>query len=222
MRNNKLSILPDKDLSETQIYVSVQTYDRYAKEYADKWEWNQKTIKEVLEYNIKPFKKLVTKGGNVLIVGSRTGRDYSLLTKAGYRCLGVEPSYGFLAEAVERVKGGLFIRHDLRGLPFMPESFEAIYADALTHIPKKDLNDTLKDFRIFLVKKGFLYLSLKLGKAGLLVDTSIGGKRFMTLYTKEEILKLVARAGFEVVWSEESSHTDPSYPRWLSLMLKKK
>jgi|GEM_PF-5790367 SAM-dependent methyltransferase len=221
MDKNKPSILADKDLSETQIYVTTQTYDRFAKEYADKWEWNQKTIKEIEKYNIKPFQKLVAKGSNVLIVGSRTGRDYSLLTKAGYQCLGVEPSFGFLAEAVKRVKGGLFIRLDLRDLPFMPESFEAIYADALTHIPKKDLGDTLKDFRIFLVKKGFLYLSLKLGKSGLLVDKSIGGKRFMTLYSKEEIVRKVERTGFSIVWSEESSHTDPSHPRWLSLMLKK-
>lgn len=221
MGSNKPVVIPDKDLSETQIYVSVQTYDRYAREYADMWEWNQKTIKEVLEYNIKPFKKLVAKGGNVLIVGSRTGRDYSLLTKAGYRCLGVEPSFGLLSEAIKRVKGGLFIRQDLRNLPFVPESFEAIYADALTHIPKKDLSDTLKDFRIFLVKKGYLYLSLKLGKSGVLLDKSIGSRRYMTLYTKEEIIKLVARVGFGVVWSEESSHTDLSHPRWFSLMLRK-
>ncbi len=222
MNNDKPVILIDKDLSETQVYVTIQTYDRFAAEYAEKWEWNKKTVREVRKYNIKPFTQFVKKGSSVLVVGSRTGRDYSLLTNEGFKCLGVEPSFGLLTEAVKRVEGGQFVRLDLRNLPFIPESFEAIYADALTHLPKENMSDMLKDFRIFLRGRGFLYLSLKLGKSGVLMDKSIGGKRYMTLFTREEIVKVVDGAGFEIVWNEDSSHTDSSHPRWLSLMLRKK
>lgn len=222
MMKDKPIILNDKDLSETQIYVTLQTYDRFAKQYADKWEWNKKTLEEIDKYNISPFSKFVKKNGNVLVVGSRTGRDYSLLTKKGFNCLGVEPSYGLLVEAVKRVKKGIFVRLDLRSLPFIPGSFDAVYADALAHIPRGDLRSTLKDFRIFLVDKGLLYLSLKIGEKRVIKETSIGGARFMTLYTKNEIDKLVGDLGFETLWSQESKHTNPSHPGWYSLVLKKK
>lgn len=47
MNKTPHKILFDKDLSETQIYATIQTYDRFAKEYADKWEWSPLTIKEI-------------------------------------------------------------------------------------------------------------------------------------------------------------------------------
>lgn len=221
MNKVRHKFLPDKDLSDTQIYVTMQTYDRFAKDYAEKWEWNPVTIREVKKYNIKPFSRYAKKGGSVLIVGCRSGRDYFLLTKAGFSCLGIDSSYGLLCEAVERVPGGLFTHLNLRPLPFMPESFDAIYADALTIIPKREMRDVLKDFRIFLKPGGILYLSLKLGKGNVLVMEDLGGRRYLTLFRKKEILEMIEAVGFDLVWSEESDHTDPSLPKWFSLVAKK-
>lgn len=213
--------LPDDDLSETQIYVTMQTFDRFAKEYADKWEWNPRTIREVKKYNIAPFTKYAKKKGSVLIVGCQSGRDYSLLSKEGYSCLGVGFSYGLLAEAIERVPGGHFVHLDLRELPFLPESYDAVYADALTTIPKHDMKETLRDFRIFLKPGGVLYLSFKLAEGNVFVMEDLGGKRYLTLFKKDEILKMLKGVGFKIVWSEESPHTDPSLPSWFSLVAKK-
>lgn len=213
--------LLDKDLSETQIYVTTQTYDRFATEYSKKWEWNPVTVREVIKYNIEPFTEYVKKGGNVLIVGCQSGRDYALLTKAGFSCLGVGFSYGLLTEAVKRNPRGLFVRLDLRSLPFMPESFDGVYADALTSIPRKDIKDALKDFRIFLKSGGVLYLSLKLGTANVLEMNDLGGKRYATLYRKQEIIDIVKKIGLRIVWSAESKHTEPTLPNWFSLIAKK-
>lgn len=213
--------LPDDDLSETQIYVTMQTFDRFAGEYAERWEWNTKTIKEIKKYNIAPFKKFAKRRGTVLIVDCRSGRDYSLLTKEGFTCLGVGLSYGLLTEAVRRVPGGLFVHLDLRLLPFLPESFDAVYADALTTVPKRDMGDTLRDFRIFLKPGGVIYLSLKLGDANILVMEDLGGKRYLTLFQKQEILDLIEGAGFKMVWSKVSPHTDPRLPKWFSLVAEK-
>lgn len=141
------TFLPDEDLSETQIYVTTQTYDRNAKDYADKWEWNPITVREVKKYNIIPFKKYVQPGGTVLIVECQSGRDYQLLTEEKFRCLGVGFSYGLLREALQRVPDGLFIHLDVRSLPFMPESFDAIYADALVHYEKEGMR-SLKKFSL--------------------------------------------------------------------------
>lgn len=218
MNKTPHKILLDRDLSETQIYATIQTYDRFAKEYADKWEWNPLTIKEIQKYNINPFLKYAKKNGNVLIIGCQTGRDYSLLTKAGFSCVGVEFSYGLLSEALRRVPEGIFVHLFPQSLPFMPNSFDAVYADALTIVPKRYIKDALKDFRIFLKSKGVLYLSLKLGNANVMVIEDLGGKRYCTLYSKEEILKLIKTAGFDLAWSQESKNTDPTLPKWFSLI----
>ena len=45
------TILPDKDLSPAQIYVTRQTYDRFAQKFAQNKEWNKNTIKEIEKYN---------------------------------------------------------------------------------------------------------------------------------------------------------------------------
>ncbi|MBU1322597.1 methyltransferase domain-containing protein [Patescibacteria group bacterium] len=214
--------LPDDDLSDSQIYVTTQTYNRYAKEYAERWEWNQRTIQEIKKYNIKPFTKQVKKNGKVLLVSCQSGRDYFLLSQMGYSCLGVGFAYGLLTEAIKRVPNGLFVRLKLKSLPFMPESFDAVYADALTDVPKKDIKVLLRDFRIFLKPAGVLYLSLLLGKANVMMMNDLGGKRYMTLYRKTEILEIVKSADFDILWSETSLNTDPSLPKWFSLVAKKK
>lgn len=213
--------LKDQDLSETQIYMTMQTYDRFAKEYAQKWEWDPVTIKEIDKYNIRPFVKHAPKNGNILLLGCRTGRDYQLLSNKGYNCLGIDFSYGLLTEAITRVPNGLFLHQELRNLPFMPGSFDGIYANALTHVPKQDMNSMLRDFRIFLRPKGIVYLSVKLGTKGVLATNDLGSERFHTLYSKDEILNHIKTSGLKIVWEEESDHSDTSLPRWLSLIAKK-
>jgi len=215
------TILPDKDLSPAQIYVTMQTYDRFAQKFAQNKEWNKNTIKEIEKYNLKPFIKYAKKNGRVLIVSCQTGRDYVLLTQKGFHCLGVGFSYGLLTEAVKRVPDGIFVRLDLNRLPFMPDSFEAVYADALMHNPKKGMRELLKDFHIFLKDKGVLYLSVRLGEADVIMMNDLGGKRYITLYRQDEVLALVKSAGFKLLWSAVSPHTDPKLPGWFSLMAKK-
>ncbi len=221
MKKTSYKLLDDDDLTETQIYVTVQSFDRFSREYAEKWEWNPDTVKEVKKYNIQPFTKHTEKKGNVLLVGCRSGRDYNLLTNEGFSCLGIDFSYGLLSEAVKRVPAGLFIRLDPRSLPFMPESFSAIYADSLTLVPKRDIKQVLKDYSIFLKKEGILYLSLKLGEKNVLLIEDEAGKRYYTLYKKEEILKILNSVGFKVLWSQVSKCTDPVLPEWFSLVAQK-
>lgn len=222
MNKINFNLLNDEDLSEAQILLTMQSYNRHAKKYAKLWEWNPKTIKEIKKYNIKPFVRFVPKASKVLLIGSRSGRDYSLLSDAGYICIGVEPSYGLLSEFASRVPNGLYMRLDFETLPFMPKSFDAIYADALTHLPKKKINAVLRDFRIFLKPKGYMYLSLKIGRVNVFFINDAGGKRYMTVYKKSEVLRMVKEVGFKVLWSEMSEHTEPSLPRWFSLILQKK
>lgn len=216
------AFLPDDDLTETQVSLTMQTYDRYAREYAKQWEWNPITVREVEKYNIRPFLKYAKSGGTVFIAECQSGRDYKTLSDRGFRCLGVSFSYGLLVEAIRRVPEGLFIRQDIRSLPFLPESFDAIYADAMIMVPKQDMGALMNDYRIFLRAGGVLYLSLKLGESNVLLLSDLGGPRYATLYRQQEIETLVARSGFSIVWQAVSPHTDPKLPKWFSLIAKKR
>lgn len=214
-------LLPDEDLTEAQMYATTQTLDAHARTYAAAWEWNPVTIREIKKYNIVPFLPHVTPGGTILIAENQSGRDYEIFTKEGFRCLGISRSFGLLQEALARVPHGLFLHLDIRSLPFMPESFDAIYADAMVHVPKKDVRTMLKDFRIFLRPSGVIYVSVLLGDGNVIVTDDSGGKRYMTVYTKEDVDSALANAGFSHLWSATSSHTDPAMPNWYSVVAKK-
>jgi len=220
-RRTPHTILTDHDLSETQVYITYQSYDRSAHHYAATWEDDPVTIAEIKKYNINPFLKFTKPGQNLLLVNCQTGRDYELLTKAGYVCLGTDSSYGLLTEAISRVPTGLFLHSDPRELPFLPNSFDGVYANALSHVPKRDIKDTLRDFRIFLRPGGILYLALKVGKKGILQLSEASGDKYYTLYTKKEIDDLISITGFKPIWSATSPHTDTSLPGWYSLIAKK-
>ena len=193
------TFLLDEDLSQTQVILTMQTYDRFALKYADKWEWNPITVGEVEKYNIRPFLQHAKPGGTILVAECQSGRDYKTFTEKGFRCLGVSFSYGLLVEAIRRVPEGLFIRQDIRSLPFLPESFDAIYADAMIMVPKRDMGALLTDYRIFLRQNGVLYLSLKLGENNVLLLNDLGGPRYCTMYRQQEITDLVESRGFRIV-----------------------
>lgn len=155
-----------------------------------------------------------------MIAGCQTGRDYALFSKVGMKCVGVSPSYGLLQEALKRVPEGIFFQSDLRHLPFLPKSFDSVYADVFTMIPKRDFKNTLKDFQIFLKPGGILYLAVKLGE-GVLVIEDLGGPRFSALFKKSEVLQTLKSLSMKVLWSVTSEHTDPNLPNWFSLIAQK-
>src|SRR3989344_7897262 len=100
MKKTSYTILPDNDFSETQIYVTLHTFDRYPKAYLKRWEQNPKTVSEIIKYNVNPFLKFAPKNGTLLLAGCRGGRDYKIFSEKGYTCIGVDMSYGLLTKAV--------------------------------------------------------------------------------------------------------------------------
>ncbi len=214
-------VFPGKDLTQTQVYTTYQTFDKRASEYADNWEWNRNMIKIITKYNIEPFTKFVKPGSTCLIAECQSGRDYSILSEYGLRCIGTSSSYGLLIEAQKRVPNGLFLCSDVRKLPFVPNSFDHIYADALTRIPRRDVKDTIKDLYLFLRTNGYIYLSFRIGKKGMYLQKDIVGKRYMTIFNKSDILKIINSTGLHIVWSTTSKHLETTLPDWFSLVAQK-
>ena len=221
-QNTKHKILQNTDLTEAQMYATIETFNRHAKDYAEKWEWNPHTIQEIKNYNINPFLKYAKPKGKVLIVGSRTGRDLYFLSKKGFNCLGTEYSSGLIEEALQRVPYGMFVRLDPRSLPFMPNSFDAIYADDIAYLPIKNIKKTVRDLKIFLRDNGVLYLSFRIGDNSILVMDEFDDKRYIALYKKKDLTDFIESLGFKIIWDKNSPHTDPGLPNWYSLIARNK
>ncbi len=66
-----------------------------------------------------------------------------------------------------------------------------------------------------------VYLSFKIGEQNILVMNDLVGKRYLTVFPKKKLDILIKKIGFKVLWSEISSHTDPSLPKWYSLVVQK-
>jgi SAM-dependent methyltransferase len=216
-----LKIYKGKDLSQDQMYITTQTFDNNAKQYAKVWEFKPEMQPDIVKYNLKPFFKYAKKPGNCLIAGCQSGRDYQQIKKRGINCVGVSESFGLLSEAIKRIPDGVFLFSDLRELPFLPESFDYVYADALTKIPRKNLKKTLKDFKIFLRPKGYMYLSFRVGATGIYLQQDSVGKRYMTIYDQTELTNMIKSLNLEIKWSARSKHVDPYFPDWLSMVVQK-
>lgn len=209
------------DLTNKQIAVTRDFYNRCAKDYAEKIEWLPKTRAEILKYNITPLVKYTPKGGSVLLVGCGTGRDYALLTQKGFKCLGIDNSFGMLNEARKRVKGN-FLKLDLREIKKLKRKFDAISCEsALPHIPEKELDRILQNFKACLTGKGIIYLAVKVGKKGVIQRANFGSKRFFLVYDQKDFKKHLCQNGLKILWQAISKHTLANYPRWYSIICTK-
>ncbi len=201
--------------------ATKEAYEKFSSKYAEMWEWNPETEREILKYNIRPFCNYCKKGGEVLILGCGTGRDYQLLAKEGYSCTGVDYSSSMLEEAKDRTNGR-FIQADIREFDIDKEKYDGVYCESIfTHLSRQDAVLVLSRVKKSLKEKGALYIAVKIGNSGIYFTNDIGGIRYFTVYEKEDFLELISSVGFNVVYSMISEHTEKDRPRWFSLVAKK-
>lgn len=209
-----------KSFSDFHYRFTKSTYNKFALKYADMWEWNKETFKEILINNIAPFRRFCKKNGKVLLAGSGTGRDYKLLSEKGFSCIGVDYSKTMIKEARKRT-GGVFMESDIRDISYR-KKYDGIYCESLlTHLSKKDAKSVLQKFFNILNNNGILYLAVKIGKQGIYVSDDIGGKRYYMVYDKNNFCNLVKRVGFDIIHTVVSDHTEKSRPKWFSLVGRK-
>jgi SAM-dependent methyltransferase len=149
--------------------------------------------------------------GRVADLGCGPGRDLERFTAQGLDVVGVDRSVGMLALARTR---GVVVCGDLRLPPLRPGSFDGVWSSAsLLHVPREDVPATLQAWRALLTAGGMLGLS-----------TSIGGgegwervpyatpkptpeplDRWFVHHDQDELLVLLASAGFEVLSAERNT-----------------
>jgi len=165
---------------------------------------------------LEPFIKVLPKGAYILDVGCGSGRDLLWLKERGFKVLGFERSKG-LAELARKNSGCEVIEGDFETFDFSALSFDAVLASgSLVHIPHEKFAAIFQNITKCM-SSAIIYISLKEG-TGLKTDDE--GRTFY-LWSDEELRRLFAKDGFNVIDLSRSESAVNSKDVWLGYVLKK-
>lgn len=154
--------------------------------------------------------------------GCGPGEDVALFTSRGLRAVGVDGSVGMARRVRER--GERVVLGDLRALPVRQESLDGLWSSAsLLHVPRQEVPATLASWHRLLRPAGVLALSTSLGghegwEAVPYAPSPAHGdaklRRWFVHHSRDELLSLLAGAGFAVLSVEERE----SHRRWVQVL----
>ena len=167
------------------------------------------------------FESAFAPGARVLDVGCGMGRDLAVLLDMGFDAYGVEPHDAMRAQAIERhpTLAGRIAPASLPelGLPF-GGGFDAIACSAvLMHLSADALPASLAAMNAALRPRARLLVAVPEMRADLLVDGRDPDGRAFANHAPEEVQRLLAGLGFELLRREEiaAPSTDT---RWRMLL----
>lgn len=144
-----------------ELEYTIQTYNQIARNY----DLRYGKIKEEDFSYLDLFYDLASRYSNrpkILDAGCGTGRDLSYLERYDAELYGVDLSIGMLKIAKDKLKKTILINADIRNLPFSKNFFDGILCIAvLSHLPKRDKEYAIKEFRRVLKPGGILYISVQ-------------------------------------------------------------
>jgi ubiquinone/menaquinone biosynthesis C-methylase UbiE len=194
---------------------TIAAYDAVAAEYARINECN--FVQKDLDFFVENLA-----GKSVLDAGCGHGRDARFFSDAGLEVTGIDLSERLLKIAVAKAPKAKFLIMDMRQLTFPDRNFDGIWSCAsFLHIPKKSAGQALEEFRRVLKPAGLLYVSVKEGDGERFVKAPEYGQeeRFYTFYSREDIVRLVESAGFELF--AESGDSNPGKKvSWINVFAK--
>jgi len=199
---------------KNQIKKAIETYNKYAKIYADR------TFNVILQFQQTEFISLLP-GKKILDIGSGSGRDSKHFKDEGLEVIGIDISDGLLEEAKKRAPGVEFKKMDMLNMDFKENAFDGIWlAATLSDIEKKDAAKFLEDCKKVLKNKGIIYISVKEGEGEKVEKKEYLGneERFYSYYNKKELVDLLESVGFKVL---KSRKTDDLENTWIEIFAKK-
>ena len=211
------------DLVGSQIEETRLSYDTHSKQYAEKWEWNEKIASITKRDYVEPFVKLVKKNGVVMVIGCGTGRDLKVLGNLGYRYLGIDSSVGMATEAIgKRGVDGPILIGEIETLNVAADSFDGVLVDsAIEHIRKVNVKTVLEKLYEALKKDGVLLIRFRIGTGKVFVVKDVVGTRYFTSYKDSESRRLVTSNGFTVLKDYSTNHLDSLRPGFHTYILRK-
>jgi len=177
---------------------SVSVYNSVAEKYSTTFTGPN----EFLEI----FAKMLPRNSEVLDAGCGVGDDSYYLHSRGFSVNSFDASKKMIAVARNRLPKIKFKITDIRKMKLSDRSFDGIVAAfCLIHLKKSDVKKVIKNFSRALKSNGLLYIALQEGEGEKMITEPLDPKReiFVNFYRMEEIKKLLAESGFDVVFSKK-------------------
>lgn len=153
--------------------------------------------------------------GRILEIGAGGGRDAKELIALGYQYVGTDISVGLLDVARRELPDHEFHEQSVYDLSF-PELFDGFWASAvLLHIPKRRIDQALRQIKSVVRPGGIGFISLKEGTGEAFETEIVGGhelKRFFAYWSEVEFSSVLARNCYEVV--QHIYHPRSERTRW--------
>lgn len=196
---------------------TADTYDRIVRDY------DARTAQPAPEYVAfrNAFCDRLAAGSRVVDLGCGPGRDAVAFQQRGLEVLGLDASTGMVRRTRER--GVPAVVGDHRRPPFADAMAGGVWSSAsLLHVPRDDVDPTLRSWRRLLVRGGVLGLSTSLGSSEGWEDAPYAAdepqpaqlRRWFVHHERQSLLDLIAATGFAVIRVDERT----SHRRWLQVL----
>jgi ubiquinone/menaquinone biosynthesis C-methylase UbiE len=143
-------------------------------------------------------------GAEVLDAGCGAGVPIAKRLSETYSVTGVDFSEAQIRLARDLVPRAKFVLQDITQLSFPADSFDAVCSYyAIIHIPRKEHSAILRNFHRILRPGGLALLCL--GANDLERDVAedyLGSRMYWSHYDSKTNLRLLAQAGFDLIWSK--------------------
>lgn len=191
---------------------TVATYDRIAGRFADQW-WSTR-----LTSHMDRFASAVRPGGLVVDLGCGPARDVAWLDELGFVALGLDASFGMLAEGRRRIDPSVGLAQgDLVALPLASGSVDGAWVCAsLLHLAVEETAFALAEVARVVSGGGPLFVSVQAGSGTGTKSSSSGSRRF-TYWDGDRLAAAVAAAGFEVGVAETAAADASTGVSWIGL-----
>lgn len=178
---------------------SASYYDRNAASYSASNRNPADFIDEFLGY--------LQKGNAVLDLGSGPGINAAYMHARNLRVIAIDLSEKMVDYAKSRYPEIDFRLGDMTKMPFPANSFDGIFASySLIHLPKDAIPAVFAKLHDILMPGGVMYLSVQSGNSvqGFYSHPTIPeDKVFLNIFSKEEMLHLLIKYGFQLVAQHE-------------------
>ena len=191
---------------------TVTTYDRIAGRFAEQW-WSTR-----LTAHMDRFCGAVTEGGVVVDLGCGPGRDTLWLDELGFAAVGLDASFGMLAEGRRRLgPSASLVRGDLVALPLAGARADGAWVCAsLLHLTLEESAHALAEVARVVAVGGALFVSVQAG-TGTATKSSPSGDRRFTFWDADRLAAAVEAAGFSVGAAETAPPDPATGVSWIGL-----
>jgi SAM-dependent methyltransferase len=172
------------------------------------------------ERETRLFAKLTEKipqGGKILDLGSGTGIPYDhYLAERGYDVTGIDISGKHVAKASRNVPGARFVKADFTEYDLGAGFYDAIISlYSIFHVPREEHADLFRRMHLGLKPGGRILVTLGTADMGMDVGEFVGSTMAWSSYSMEENIRIVQRAGFQLIIVEEEHEEEKEHHLWI-------